>query len=179
MVRDIKTDTFNWSIVRPSSIWGPWFKYSYKVFFKTIYKGYYFHIGKRVIIKPNSFVGNTVYMMTCILFGKEEVNQKTFYIADYPFITTREWADMIQFKLGTKKIRTLPVWLLRIIGYAGDILKVFGYEDPPFSSFRLKNMLTGGIYPLDNTKALCGTLPYTLEEGAAQTIAWMKEAGDI
>jgi hypothetical protein len=118
--------------------------------------------------------------MIKILFGSaEEVNQKTFYLADYPSFTTKQWADTIQEKMGGKPIRTLPIWVLRIIGYGGDILKVFGYENFPLTSFRLANMMTGGFYPIENTINVCGELPYSLNDGVEQTINWMKEVKDI
>ena len=180
LVRDTKNPNFSWSIVRPTSIWGPWFAYSYRTFFQTIKKGYYFHLGNTKITKPNSFVGNTVFMMTKILFAPEnEVNQKTFYLADYPSFTTKEWANTIQRKMGGKPIRTLPIWSLRIVGYVGDLLKKFGFESFPLTSFRLSNMLTGGSYPIENTINVCGNLPYSLDDGVTKTINWMKEIKDI
>ena len=53
----------NWSIVRPTSIWGPYFDYSYKMFFESIDKNRYMHIGRKEIEKPACFVGNAVYMI--------------------------------------------------------------------------------------------------------------------
>ena len=119
-------------------------------------------------------------MMMKILFGaKHEVHAKTFYLSDYPFFTTRQWADVIQQEMKVHRIRPVPVWVLRIVGYAGDLLKSAGWEDPPITSFRLNNMLTGGNYPLENTMHLCGPLPFALEEGVRITIEWMEETGDL
>ena len=179
-VRDFKDPHFTWSIVRPTSIWGPLFRYSYRSFFKTIYKGHYVHIGNTSIVKPSSFAGNTVFMMAKILFGAEQdVHGKTFYISDYPGFTTRQWADVIRTEMGGGKIKSVPVWILRIAGFGGDLLRKLGWEDPPISSFRLNNMLTGGLYPIASTMNLCGVLPFTLQEGVRETIKWMREAGDL
>lgn len=179
-VRVFQQPNFTWSIVRPTSIWGPWFKYSYRSFFKTIHNGHYFHLGNTSIIKPSSFAGNTVYMMMKILFGSEqEVHRKTFYLSDYPIFTTRQWADVIQNEMGVSKIKPIPVWVLWIAGLGGDFFKLFGWEDPPITSFRLKNMLTGGLYPIEPTMHLFGPLPFNLKEGVRETIKWMRECGDI
>lgn len=180
LVRDCTDDTIDWNIVRPTSVWGPFFRYSYRQFFKAISKGMYFHLGNTRIVKPASFVGNTVYMMDKVLFSERaEISRQTYYLADYPYISTREWAEAIRAGLRIKKIRTVPVGVLRFGAYAGDVLMFLGYKEPPLSSFRLNNMLTGGIYPVDNTKELAGELPYNLEQGVERTIAWMREVGDI
>ena len=165
-----------WAIVRPTSIWGPLFDYSYKDFFKTIDKNRYFHIGNNEFQKPASFVGNTVYMMMRILLeSNPNINNETFYLADYPWYSTRKWAITIQTILNTKRIRTAPIWMLRIIAKFGDIYKVIIKIDPPLTSFRLKNMLTGGAYPLENTKKICGDLPFDLNESVYRTAEWMYE----
>ena len=165
-----------WAIVRPTSIWGPLFDYSYKDFFKTIDKNRYFHIGNNEFQKPASFVGNTVYMMMKILLeSNPNINNETFYLADYPWYSTRKWAITIQTILNTKRIRTAPIWMLRIIAKFGDIYKVIIKIDPPLTSFRLKNMLTGGAYPLENTKKICGNLPFDLNESVYRTAEWMYE----
>ena len=165
-----------WAIIRPTSIWGPLFDYSYKDFFKTIDKNRYFHIGNNELQKPASFVGNTVYMMIKILLeSNPNTNNDTFYLADYPWYSTRKWAITIQTILNTKRIRTAPIWMLRIIAKFGDIYKVIIKIDPPLTSFRLNNMLTGGAYPLENTKKICGDLPFDLNESVYRTAEWMYE----
>ena len=165
-----------WAIIRPTSIWGPLFDYSYKDFFKTIDKNRYFHIGNNEFQKPASFVGNTVYMMMKILLeSNPNTNNETFYLADYPWYSTKKWAITIQTILNTKRIRTAPIWMLRIIAKFGDIYKVIIKIDPPLTSFRLNNMLTGGAYPLENTKKICGDLPFDLNESVYKTAEWMYE----
>ena len=163
-----------WVIVRPTSIWGPWFEHSYKAFFKIIDKNHYMHIGPDEFQKPAAYVGNTVDMMMKLLFSEgHEVHGKTYYLADYPWYSTRKWANTIQQVFASKPIRTAPMWLLRIIGFVGDSIKLVLRIDPPLTTFRLNNMLTGGAYPIDNTKSICGKLPYDLESAVYQTAKWM------
>ena len=76
--------------------------------------------------------------------------------------------------LKTNRIKTAPLWLLRIIAKFGDILVLFKIASP-LTSFRLSNMLTGGQYPLDNTKKICGDLPFDLNESVYRTAEWMYE----
>tara|TARA_Y100000590_G_C15733151_1_gene1017739 strand:- start:1685 stop:2683 length:999 start_codon:yes stop_codon:yes gene_type:complete len=163
-----------WAIVRPTSIWGPWFDYSYRSFFKMIDRNKYLHIGKDEFQKPASYVGNTVYMIKKILFeSNSKINKSTYYLADYPWYSTKKWANTIQQILNSKKISTAPIWLLKLAGIIGDLIKKIFKIDPPLTSFRLKNMLTGGKYPIENTKDIVGKLPYNLNESVFLTAEWM------
>ena len=165
-----------WVIVRPTSIWGPWFDYSYKSFFKVIDKNMYMHIGNNEIQKPASFSGNTVYMLMKILFENDpKINKNTYYLADYPWYSSKVWANTIQKTLDSKPIRTAPLWLLRIIAIIGSLIKAIFRIDPPLTLSRLNNMHIGGIYPIDNTKNVSGTLPHDLNESVYLTAKWMYE----
>lgn len=165
-----------WVIVRPTSIWGPWFEHSYKAFFQTIDKNRYVHIGEEEFQKPAAYVGNAVFVMMKLLFGNEvSIVKGTFYITDYPWYSTRKWADTIQTVLGSRRIRTVPLWLLRAVARSGDLLKLVLRYDPPLTSFRLNNMLTGGVYPDEKTQQLCGELPFNLNCSVFETAQWMYE----
>ena len=119
-------------------------------------------------------------MMLKFLFeSKETVHKKTYYLADYPDCTTREWANMIQETIGAKVIKTVPHWFLVLIGKVGDIIKFLGVSNPPLTSFRLRNMRSGGIYPITEIKKLCGVLPYDLRTGVRLTSNWLYEINDI
>ena len=61
------------------------------------------------------------------------------------------------------------------MAYIGDLLKKMGWQDPPLTTFRLKNLLTGAHYPIEKTQKLVGQLPFSMEEGIYQTLEWMRE----
>ena len=87
----------DWVIVRPTSIWRPWFEHSYKTFFKMIKLGWYVQPGLLPIVKPFSFVGNTVYLVQKLLFYSGDMsNRQTYYLTDYPQNSIQEWADLIR-----------------------------------------------------------------------------------
>ncbi len=165
---------FNWVIVRPTSIWGPFFEYSYKMFFETIDKNRYMHIGHQNIVKPASYVGNTIHMILKLVFDKTSItNQEIFYLGDYPDYSTRAWADTIQRTLNSKPIFTAPIFFLKIIAIFGDLIKIIFKYDPPLTSFRLANMRTGGEYPLIKAQSVIGKLPFNLSESVYETAKWM------
>jgi nucleoside-diphosphate-sugar epimerase len=169
-----------WTIVRPTSIWGPWFEYSYATFFRMIDRGFYIHPGKSPIVKPLGFVDNTVFMMTKLLFSElESSHGQTYYLADYPEHSIQEWGDLIQKNMGTRKIPAMPIAVMRAIASAGDLCKKAGWADPPLTNFRLSNMLMGAHYPIEKIQQLAGPLPYSMENGVRRTIQWMHEQGQI
>lgn len=168
-----------WVIVRPTSIWGPWFDVPYKTFFVTIAKGRYFHPGHVKILKSFGFVGNTVYELDRLLAtAPESINGKTFYLADYPPIEVSEFGDVIQKMLGVKPIRGLPVSALRAIAAAGDVLRIIGWKHQPLTTFRLSNLLTPMVHDLEPLREVVGELPYSMEEGVRITADWLRSQGE-
>ena len=75
-----------------------------------------------------------------------------------------------------KKIKIILTGGSGFIGTnAADLIKKIFKLDPPLTSVRIKNMLTGGAYPIDNTKRVVGELPYDLNESVYLTAKWMYE----
>jgi nucleoside-diphosphate-sugar epimerase len=164
----------SWVIVRPTSIWGPWFETSYLKFFKTIKKGFYINPGSTPIFKPLSYVGNTVYMFERLLFSKlDAIEKNVFYLADYPYTSVQDWSKIISKAFGRGRILAAPIFFMKIIALIGDVLKFCGQSDPLITSFRLKNILTGAYYPIENTKKVVGDLPFSMEKGVEKTVKWV------
>jgi nucleoside-diphosphate-sugar epimerase len=165
-----------WVIVRPTSIWGPWFDIPYKDFFTAVRRGLYVHPRGRRIRRSYGFVGNTVAQLARLLYAPpEQVESKTFYLADYEPIELKSWATTIQQAFGAPRVREVPLALLRCGARIGDFLSACGYRKPPLTTFRLANLLTDAIHDLKPLEEVCGPAPYTIEEGVARTADWMKQ----
>ena len=68
---------YTWSIIRPTSIWGPWFGEPYNKFFHIVLNHMYFHMGKRACRKTYGYVDNAIYQIMSILESDtEKVNKK-------------------------------------------------------------------------------------------------------
>jgi len=170
----------SWAIVRPTSIWGPWFDIPYKTFFLAIAKGRYFHPGRVGILKSFGFVGNTVYQLHCLLVAAPEtITGRIFYLADYPPIDVTEMADKIQERLGVPPVKCIELRWLRIAAKVGDMLKRLGWHDPPLTSFRLDNLLTPMVHDLEPLKLVAGELPYSMEDGIVITTNWLRQRGEV
>ena len=163
----------DWAIVRPTSIWGPWFGVPYRNFFDMVRSRMYFHIGHRSCSKTYGYVENAVYQIKQILFNDTtDVDNKVFYLGDNPAIYIEEWADQIASQLGHKVLR-FPYWLIRCAAFVGDVLGKFGIHFP-MTSFRLKNMTTDNIINVDNTYCIAPNPPISRVEGIRRTLEWMK-----
>ncbi|MHB8136351.1 MAG: NAD-dependent epimerase/dehydratase family protein, partial [Anaerolineaceae bacterium] len=58
---------YQWIILRPTSIWGPWFGTPYNDFFMSIIHSLYIHPKGYKISKSFGFVGNTVFELTKLM----------------------------------------------------------------------------------------------------------------
>lgn len=162
----------DWAIIRPTSIWGPWFGVPYRNFFDMMMAHRYFHIGSKGCTKTYGYVGNAVYQIEQILFNDtRDENQKVFYIGDNPPTNIEDWANEIADELGYKVCR-MPWWLLRLAAWGGDLLKLVGVPFP-MTSFRLKNMTTDNVIDLSATYKLAPNPPYSRKEGIKETLKWL------
>jgi hypothetical protein len=57
-------------MVRPTSIWGPWFEIPYRTFFDATARGRYLHPRGRKVRKSFGYVGNTVYQLDRLMFAE-------------------------------------------------------------------------------------------------------------
>ncbi len=164
----------DWCIIRPTSIWGPWFGVPYRNFFDMVIRRMYFHIGHIKCHKTYGYIGNAIYQIEQLLFNEtKDVNNKVFYIGDEPPYEINEWADEIAAELGFK-IPTMPVWFVKCLAKFGDFLGFFHIHFP-MQSFRFTNMTNDGINDMSNTYKIAPEMPYTRLEGVKKTIAWINK----
>lgn len=164
----------DWAIIRPTSIWGPWFGVPYRNFFDMVISRKYFHIGRKSCTKTYGYVGNAVYQIEQILFHETlNEDQKVFYIGDNPPTNIEIWANEIAAELNYN-IKRVPFWMLKTAAYFGDLLKLFDITFP-MTSFRLKNMTTDNIIDLSETYNIAPNPPYSRIDGIKATLQWLKK----
>lgn len=166
--------SYIWSIIRPTSIWGPWFGEPYNRFFHIVLSHMYFHMGERACKKTYGYIDNSIYQIMSILQAEpEKVNSQVFYIGDYEPYPITDWANEIA-SLENIKIPQVPFGCFRVMGWCGDILKKIGISFP-MTSFRLHNMTTDNIHNLDPIKEIAPNLPVSRIEGTKITLSWIHE----
>ena len=164
----------DWAIIRPTSIWGPWFGVPYRNFFDMVISRKYFHIGRKSCTKTYGYVGNAVYQIEQILFHETlNEDQKVFYIGDNPPTNIEIWANEIAAELNFN-IKRVPFWMLKIAAYFGDLLKLYNITFP-MTSFRLKNMTTDNTIDLSETYKIAPNPPCSRIDGIKATLQWLKK----
>jgi GlcNAc-P-P-Und epimerase len=165
-----------WVLVRPTSIWGPWFDVPYKGFFAAVRRGVYVHPAREKLFKSYGYVGNVAHQIyTFLLAPASLIHSKTFYLADYQPLEVREFAELIRTQFGAPPVREVPLALLKALAVGGDLLKKLGAPNPPLTSFRLNNLRAQMVYDLSPTEKVVGPLPYDLKQGVERTVEWMRE----
>ena len=163
----------DWSILRPTSIWGPWFQAPYKNFFDMIIDKKYFHIGNKGCTKTYGYIKNAIYQIEQILFTNTIYDtNRVYYIGDYEETNIEVWANQIGLELGFS-IKKLPYFLIKFLAFIGDLLMMININFP-MTSFRLKNMTTNNIVDLTNTKKIVPNLPSNRKNSIKETIFWLK-----
>lgn len=174
--KHMKVSGVEWLIVRPTSIWGPWFSTPYRDFFDAVRKGVYFHPMGVTVLRSYGFVLNTVMQIFNVCSTKlEHLNGKTIYICDYKPISIHDWALSIQKHFTAHKVRTLPVSVMRILAVSGDIARYCGWKRVPLTSFRLNNLMTSAVYDTTPLESVMTSLPYNMDSGVKLTCQWYRD----
>jgi len=163
-----------WTIVRPTSVWGPWFNDPNRPFFEMIGRGLYVHPGHHNPPKQYSYVENAVAQLVGITEAPRElVHRQTFYLTDYEPIRLQDWADDIQRTMNARPIRTAPSFVLRTAALLGDAVRPF-WPRVPLTSFRWHNLITAVLFDIEPLRRAVPDLPFNSHEGVERTIAWMR-----
>lgn len=173
IVQSYKTDLPGHVVVRPTSIWGPWFSEPYIKFFDMVLSGRYVNPGDRSCTKTYGFVFNAVNQIISLLdsgFEKGEV----FYLGDAKPINITKWADEISMQAGGRRIATVPFFVFRVAALCGDVLQLFGIKFP-VTSFRLKNMTTDYVIHENKIPKVKEMYMVNFKEGVKETLSWMKD----
>ena len=165
-----------WTIVRPTNIWGPWHLRYQREFWRVVAKGWYVHPGGAPVVRCYGYVGNVVRQMRKILeLPPERVSGEVFYLGDRPG-DIAEWVNAFSLALRGKKVRVVPRPVLATAGRIGDVIsRVIGR---PFyiNTSRFRSMTSDYLVNMDKTFEVLGPPPVSLEEGVAETVAWLRQS---
>lgn len=177
MERIIRTTHLDqtWTIVRPTSFWGPWFGIPYRNFFDVVRKGLFIHPADTVVLKQWGYIENAIFQVQRLLEAdRGQVHDKTFYLADHQPFDLHEFANAVSKAFGKGQVRTVPLGLLQFIAKSGDMLQKIGWSSPPLTSFRLNNIVTEETQDLSPIENIAGKLPYDYQQGIQRTVQWMR-----
>ena len=164
----------SWTLVRPTSIWGPWFDVPYRDFFDAVRRGRFLKPAGVTIYKSFGYVGNAVHQLMAIARAPDTSRGKALWLCDYEPLELSQWADEIALGFGRRGPRSVRKSVLRFLAKVGDAMGRYGYSNPPITSFRLNNLLTNMVYDASRTEEIAGPLPFNRLAGVTETIAWLR-----
>lgn len=182
MERSIRSSAVpaSWTIVRPTSIWGPYFSVPYADFFNHVLAGRYVHPRGLRVLKSFGYVENTVEQIMGILYADHQsVSERVFYLADYVPIEVLSFARFLAKASGAPRVREVPLWTLSAAARVGDLARLSRlYRNPPLTSFRLNNLLTEMTFDMRATQEIVPSLPVDRDEGIRRTLRWLQGEGE-
>ena len=182
MEKQIRADrdvSYSWSIVRPTSVWGPWLGVHYQNFFRLIARGRYFTIRGINPSRTLGFVGTVVSQIGALLsLNGQQTHERLFYVGDPSPTRLGDWAEEIRRQLGAPHIPAIPYSVARTLAAAGDLLTALRFT-VPLNSFRLRNLTTDWVLPVGPIVELAPRTTHTLKSGVSATIQWLKENGVV
>ena len=169
----VRTD-LDWVVLRPTSLWGPWFDTPYRSFFDTVRSGWFMMPSKSFVYRSYGFVLNSVEQIMSIALLENTLGLKqVHYLADEIPIELSDWAESIIRLSGKGRMFRVPWVFLRTLALAGDLFKLLGVSSPPLTSFRLSNMTTNAIYDTESWTGICERSRYSKEDGVKITVDWL------
>jgi GlcNAc-P-P-Und epimerase len=176
IVRSANGGEREWCLARPTTVWGPGMSAHYQRFLRMIERGHYFHVGQGPLWKSYSYIDNIAFQYWRLLaVPAEQIQCRTFYLADYTPIDLVAWCDAFQRAFGARAVPHLPITIARTLAFCGDAVNAVGVKKFPFNSFRLNNVLKQYQFDLKPTASVCGDLPFDMEQGVAATVVWLRD----
>lgn len=161
----------SYCIIRPTSIWGPWFNEPYRNFFDMILAEKFVRIGSKSCTKTYGYVGNAINQIISLLYIKDD-SGLIYYLGDQAPNNIDEWSMKIAALAERRKPIILPFYILRFAALVGDILKKINIKFP-LTSFRLNNMTTDNILDCSPISHCNKWDHIPLDTGIKHTLDWL------
>lgn len=167
-----------WFILRPVIIWGPNHPTFAQQIFRHMGTRRYLHpVGREPINRAFGYVTNVAeQMMTFATMDPALASRHVYYVGDGT-IDYDLWADAFSVGLTGKPARRIPVWLLKLMGTAGDAVKAIGLRSP-IDSGRAFRMSTASKVDLSPTLEITGPPRIGFDEGVRRTLEWLRRQGE-
>jgi GlcNAc-P-P-Und epimerase len=170
ITRDLCTEyKLPYTILRPTSVYGPHGKVPYRDYFLSIRQGHYFHIGKADNLISMVYVKNLIEQTLFLACNPSTIGQIYFGNDLHPY-TMRQFSDAAARYFGRRLI-TIPDPIAFIGAYIMGFFKLFGVPVPLYP-FRLNNIKVNYCYDIGNSVQLGFFPPFALDQGIQETLAW-------
>jgi len=169
----------DWTIARPTSIWGPHFGVPYHGFFDAIRKGVYVSVRSVPVRKTMGYVGNTVQQLLALADEKhrDQVRGQAFFLGDEESVDLGQWAGMIADEQKIRRPRRVPMSFLKSAALVGTLAENLGVRRVPLTRFRLRNIYDSVEYDTMPIHSIAGRDDFSLAEGVSNTVEWLNQLG--
>ncbi len=165
-----------WTIIRPTTIWGPWHPFLPRGLWRIMKKGLYFHPHNDQVVRSYGYVKNVAWQIEQILQAPVSVvGSKIFYVGEAS-IRQIDWINAFSMALCNRDVRKVPRIWIQGLALVGDTLGSIGIRFP-MNSQRYFNLTTTNPLPLEPILAAFGPPPYSLEQGIRETVRWLDDYG--
>jgi len=166
----------NWTIFRPTTIWGPGMSLHYKNFLSLLEKNKYFNIGRKKCFKNFGFIDNAVKQLEYLLLSKDKLFfQKTIYLCDRRPIEIKKWAIDLALELGANKPITFPYFFANMLAQVNEVSSKILFSKAkyliPLTNRRLKNITTAYQFESEDLWNSCPP-SVSYSEAISRTIVW-------
>jgi nucleoside-diphosphate-sugar epimerase len=161
-----------YTIIRPTSVYGPWGGTPFKEFFRSIKKKRYYHIGKADNLVSLVYVKNVVDLAMLLAIQKNAENE-VFFANDLHPYTMRNIAEEVAsfYKV---RIKTIPDYVITPIAYFFGFFKILGFQVPIYP-FRLRNLKMNYCYNIEKSLKAGYKPAYDLKAGIKETLEWYEK----
>lgn len=157
-------------LLRPTNVWGEGNQIYVDGLFNIINKGYYFHPNRKQVIRSYGYVKNICFQTRRFLEVSEQ--NRAYYLSDETQILY-DFINLLSKEIVGKEIKTLPLPVFKAAALAGDLMEKLGLSFP-MNSVRLTNMVSPNPVPIEDTIAVTGKAPFTIDQAVSRTINWYK-----
>ena len=167
-------EDFVWTIVRPTTVWGPGHPTFAKSTWKYLKRGWYLLPTGSNPLRSYGYVTNVVQQLAAAAqLDDELVNRKVFYVGDEPMPLAR-WLDKFSMAMRGKPTRRIPGGALKAVALAGELLGRIGGPSP-INLGRLYRITTDYPVPMEPAFATLGRGTVSLDQGVEETVEWLKQ----
>lgn len=163
-----------YTIIRPTSVYGPWGGAPYDSFFRTVKSRRYVHAGKAENLVSWVYVKNLVDL-TLTASTHEGAKNEIYFGSDLHPYTMREITDRVAAYYGVR-ILTVPAVLLVVVAYAFGVLKKLGLNVPIYPA-RLRNIRANYCFSIEKAVRLGHVQRYGLDQGIKESLDWYEAQG--
>ena len=165
-----------WTIIRPTTVWGPWHPFLPAGLWRLMNKGWYLHPKNDPVVRSYGYVKNVVWQIEEILRAPaESIAGKVFYVGEES-IKQEDWINAFSKALKGRYPLKVPKKWIYLLAIIGDILGILKIKFPMNIS-RYFNLTTTNPVPLKPMIKLFGSPPYSLDTGIQETVKWLEEQG--